>query len=135
MLEEEEKKLSNDPSSEWHKSRVDYFKDRVRGTIYRGRSKSEYIADKKSLIRVTYARYLCHYIGHYDKEKYKEQMMKYHEGKLKSRPNGRKWCEIPASISECRVIDHPDGRYKEFVKPDPQTKSSARRKRLEKLFW
>jgi hypothetical protein len=60
-------------------------------------------------------------------------MMKYHEGKLKSRPNGRKWCEIPASISKFRVIDHPDGRYIEFVKPDPQTKSFICREHLEEI--
>lgn len=34
------------------------------------------------------------YIGHYDEEKYKKAMKKYRSGKLKSRPNGRKWHKI-----------------------------------------
>jgi len=59
----------------------------VRGSVYRGRSRkhlSQYneaeddTADKKSLKIVTYGKYFCFYVGHYDKEKYKEQMDKYH---------------------------------------------------------
>lgn len=34
------------------------------------------------------------YVGHYDEEKYKKAMEKYRNGKLKSRPNGRRWCKV-----------------------------------------
>jgi hypothetical protein len=75
----------------------------VRGSVYRGRSRkhlSQYneaeddTADKKSLKIVTYGKYFCFYVGHYDKEKYKEQMDKYHQDAIKSRPNGRRRCKL-----------------------------------------
>jgi hypothetical protein len=34
------------------------------------------------------------YVGHYDAEKYKKGMDDYKMGKLKSRPNGRRWCKV-----------------------------------------
>jgi hypothetical protein len=34
------------------------------------------------------------YIGHYDSEKYKNAMEEYKSGRLKSRPNGRRWCKV-----------------------------------------
>jgi hypothetical protein len=34
------------------------------------------------------------YIGHYDEEKYKKAMEKYRSRRLKSRPNGRRWCKV-----------------------------------------
>jgi hypothetical protein len=116
MLKEEEQILSKHPSSEWHKSRVDYLGKEVRGTIYRGKSRIEDIPNKESLYRVTYGKYFCFYIGHYDKEKYKEQMIKYCEGKLKSRPNGRKWCKIHTSFYKYRIIGRPGERYVKFIK-------------------
>lgn len=36
--------------------------------------------------------YTHYYVGHYDPNKYKEQMIRYKKGELKSKPNGRKWC-------------------------------------------
>lgn len=116
MLKEEEQILSKHPFSEWHKSRVDYFRKKVRGTIYRGKSRIEDIPNKESLYRVTYGKYFCFYIGHYDKQKYKEQMIKYREGKLKSRPNGRKWCKIHTSFNKYRIIGRPGERYVKFIK-------------------
>ena len=35
-----------------------------------------------------------YHIGHYDPQKQKELMKRYKEGKLKSRPNGQKWCPV-----------------------------------------
>lgn len=43
---------------------------------------------------VTYRPSIHPYIGHYGEEKYKKAMEKYKSGKLKSRPNGRKWCKV-----------------------------------------
>src|SRR5215217_5777154 len=43
---------------------------------------------------VTYRPSVHPYIGHYDEEKYKKTMEKYRSGKLKSRPNGRRWCKV-----------------------------------------
>jgi hypothetical protein len=120
-LEKEEQRLSKNPSSEGQKRWVDYFRNKVRGTIYRGRSRIEDIPDKKSLYRVTYGKYFCFYIGHYDKEKYKEQIIKYHEGKIKSRPNGRRWCKIHACFHKSRIIYHPSGRYVKLIKSSPHT--------------
>jgi hypothetical protein len=44
--------------------------------------------------RVTYGPFWHFYIGHYDTEKYKKGMDIYKRGKLKSRPDGRRWCKI-----------------------------------------
>ena len=44
--------------------------------------------------RRTYGPYWHLYIGHYDAEKYKKAMEKYKRGRLKSYPNGRRWCKI-----------------------------------------
>ena len=43
---------------------------------------------------VTYRASVHPYIGHYDAEKYKKAMEKYKNGRLKARPNGRKWCKV-----------------------------------------
>jgi hypothetical protein len=43
---------------------------------------------------VTYRPSVHPYVGHYNSEKYKKAMEKYKSGKLKSRPNGRKWCKV-----------------------------------------
>ena len=48
------------------------------------------------IIRVLGGKIWRFYFAHYDPEKYQEQMKKYKEGKLKSRPNGRTWCLIKA---------------------------------------
>jgi hypothetical protein len=44
--------------------------------------------------RHTYGPFWHLYIGHYDAEKYKEAMKEYRAGRLKSRPNGRRWCKV-----------------------------------------
>ena len=130
LLEEAEEKFANDPLSEVYKKRVDYLKKRIRGSKYRGRSRkhlSQYneaegdAIDKKSLKRVTYGKYFCFYIGHYDKGKYKQQMIKYRKREVKSRPNGRKWCKLGASFHEYRIINHPDGPYVKFRKSTPRS--------------
>ncbi|MFL6459041.1 MAG: hypothetical protein ACJ71G_18995 [Nitrososphaeraceae archaeon] len=130
-LEEEKRKLSEDPSSELQKQYVNYFRKMIRGYVrgnkdeYRGRSEKHLfghedseaanIIDKKSLIRVTYGTYPYFYIGHYDKEKYKEQMARYRKGEIKYRPNGRKWCKIPLSIHKFYTANNPNGKYIRFI--------------------
>jgi hypothetical protein len=44
--------------------------------------------------RVTYGPFWHLYIGHYDSENYKKGMYDYRKGKLKYRPNGRRWCKV-----------------------------------------
>lgn len=53
---------------------------------------------RKRVIEVLRPRKMTYYyIGHYDSNKYKEQMQKYKDGKIKSKPNGRRWCSVKAS--------------------------------------
>lgn len=96
LLEEAEEELAKDPSSEYYKERVAYFRKMVKGSKYRERSKkhlsvsaSDYIEyvkakddpnRKKSLYRVTYRIYPYFYIGHYDKELYNKQMERKRNG-------------------------------------------------------
>lgn len=47
---------------------------------------------RKRIIRVLGEKIWRFYFAHYDSKKYQEQMKKFKEGKLKSRPNGRKYC-------------------------------------------
>jgi hypothetical protein len=134
LLEGAESGLAKDPSSEYYKERVAYFRKIVRGYVkgdekeYRGRSKKhilpedEYretqnIRDKKSLIRVTYGNYHYLYIGHYDKELYNKQMERYRKKEMKYRPNGRKWCKIPLPFERYYTVnDHIVGKYIRFIK-------------------
>jgi hypothetical protein len=44
--------------------------------------------------RVTYGPFWHLYMGHYDSQKYKKGMDDYKKGKLKYRPNGRRWCKV-----------------------------------------
>jgi hypothetical protein len=95
-LEEEEQKLAKDPNDENARAYVDYFRKRIRGNRYRGDRKYE-VVDKKSVYMVISDRYYHYYIGHYDPDKYREQMIKYRNGERKSRSNGRRWCKLRLS--------------------------------------
>jgi hypothetical protein len=53
--------------------------------------------------RVSYGPFWHFYIGHYDAEKYRKGMDDYKEGKLKSRPNGRRWCKIRYNLAKGEV--------------------------------
>jgi hypothetical protein len=44
-----------------------------------------------------------YYIGHYDAEKYRAQMVRYKQGEIKTRPNGRTWCLL-SDTAEIRII-------------------------------
>jgi hypothetical protein len=77
---------------------VNYWRQIVRGHRYQGDG------DRKpgETYRVSSRTHWRYYIGHYDHEKYKQQMVnyserKYREGKPKSRPNERKWCYLPST--------------------------------------
>jgi hypothetical protein len=43
---------------------------------------------------VTYRPVVHPYVGHYDAEKYRKAMEEYKRGRLKSRPNGRRWHKV-----------------------------------------
>jgi hypothetical protein len=135
LLEGAINSLSKNPSSKFYKKRVAHFRNIVRGYVkgdskeFRGRSKKhlqdnqytnkiENIKDKKSLVRVTYGKYPCMYIGHYDKEKYKKEMIRYHQGQIKSRPNGRRWCKLPRYYrNQYQIVNDPiEGKYIKFYK-------------------
>jgi len=53
-------------------------------------------------------------IGHYDKEKYQEQMDKYKKDDIKTRPNGRRWCHL--TYSDLLSIRIDDDIYKDIIK-------------------
>jgi hypothetical protein len=51
-------------------------------------------------------RRIRYYIGHYHANKFKEQMQRYREGKVKSRPNGRTWCLLSDTLEIQTIGDH-----------------------------
>lgn len=135
MKEGREARLAKDPNNPALLASLELSRSRVVGNKFRGRSKKHLIVvgqdedgdnegnedDKKTLYKVTYGKYAPFYIGHYDKEKYKEQMDKYRQGMIKSRPNGRRWCKLPACFYKYRIVDSPDGKYMKFVKLSPRS--------------
>jgi hypothetical protein len=78
-------------------------------------SQNKRVLTKAEKRRFRYStKYYHYYIGHYDKEKYKERMKKYKEHKIKSRPNGRTWCHISSAVKFYRnnpSTDLPAGCY------------------------
>lgn len=86
------------------------LREQVTGSKYRGQPLKhlflkhldgvvEEEQDKEQIYKITpHSRYYHYYIGHYDKEKCNEQMIKYREHKIKSRPNGRKWCYVHTNV-------------------------------------
>lgn len=127
-IEDYEARLAKDPENLVLRVALESLRSRVTGNKYRGRSKkhlidkeidnkpsSQDIADKKSLYKVNYGKYAPFYIGHYDKEKYKEQMDRYRQGIIKSRPNGRRWCKLPTCFYKYRIVDSPNEKYMKFV--------------------
>lgn len=124
MIEYREAQLTKDPNNSALKVSLEAFKRKVAGKLYRGEPRkylfgydnSENTPDKKSLYRVTYGKYTYFYIGHYDKQKYKKQMIKYRAGKIKSRPNGRRWCKLSRNFHRYRIVDDFDGKYIKFVR-------------------
>lgn len=76
--------------------------DRVTGSKYWGRHPSgrrDPYAElneetKKTAYHVRTRKYDRLYVGHYDAEKYKKEMVDYRAGKRKSRPNGRVWHSV-----------------------------------------
>ena len=78
------------------------WSSKVRGNRFRGEPKKHLVgsehqiqnATEKSWYRVSYGKYYQYYIGHYDPDKYRDQMNDYKAGKRKSRPNGRIECKL-----------------------------------------
>jgi hypothetical protein len=48
------------------------------------------------------------YMGHYDKEAFRNQMVDYRYSKRKSRPNGRKWCMLKIDRDYKEINITPD---------------------------
>lgn len=123
MIEAREVQLAKDPNNLALRMSLERFKEKVVGSVYRGGSKkhlavqdnNENIPDRKTLYKVTYHKYQYFYVGHYDKEKYEEQMARFRAGKIKSRSNGRKWCKLPTYLHRYRIIQGYDGKYIRFV--------------------
>lgn len=44
-----------------------------------------------------------YYVAHYDSKKYRQEMKKYKEGKIKSRPNGNKRCNLQSKVYHIRA--------------------------------
>jgi hypothetical protein len=107
-LEEEEEKLAKDRNDKSARAYVKYFRKWVRGNRYRGDREHEVI-DKQSVYRVSSDKYYHYYIGHYDPDKYREQMIKYRNGERKSRSNGRRWCKL--RLSSYRTEYHEGKNY------------------------
>lgn len=54
---------------------------------------------KKRIFQVLGPKIIRYYIGHYDSKKYQQNLKKYKNRELKSRPNGRVWCLVKDNIS------------------------------------
>lgn len=80
----------DDPYYQGFKSSIRHIRKTFKGSRYRGDEKKE-LFDREACYHKLY-RYKYRYIGHYDPEKYRQQMQDFKSGKRKSRPNGRKWC-------------------------------------------
>ena len=106
-VKEKRKELAIDRDNKDLKEWLKHFGSRVKGHRYWGTNRSSF-ADKigrhdfkdQGYYRVTAKRkYYYYYFGHYDLEKYQQQMVDYRDGRRKSRPNGRSWCKEPARAS------------------------------------
>ena len=90
-LEEEIAKLEKNPNDTTQRKYVEYFRTLVTGSRYRGEEANK-LFDRTACYRVFTRKYFKYYVGHYDKERYKEHMKQFQEKKIKSKPNGRRWC-------------------------------------------
>jgi hypothetical protein len=95
-LESVKKRLAQDPQNKYLVTRVESLQERITGTKYNKSIKRENL-DKRIHYRVRSVKYFHYYVGHYDPEVYKKQMVEYRNQKRQSRPNGRKWCKVPLS--------------------------------------
>jgi hypothetical protein len=90
-LEEELVKLEQNPADISKKKNVEFWRSQVKGNRYRLDETKE-LFDREACYRVYTQKYTKYYVGHYDKEKYEEQMKQFNKNKRKSKPNGRRWC-------------------------------------------
>jgi hypothetical protein len=109
------------------KASIDRYKkdNGITGDKYRGEYDSNSSPDAKSWQQIddkseyytvrSRKRYYRFYIGHYDRIKYLEQMNRYRNGIIKSRPNGRRWCLIPKQTYGIE-IKHRDGTKVKVVR-------------------
>jgi hypothetical protein len=95
-LESVKKRLAQDPQNKYLVTRVESLQERITGTKYNKSIKRENL-DKRIHYRVRSVKYFHYYVGHYDPEVYKKQMVDYRNHKRQSRPNGRKWFKVPLS--------------------------------------
>ena len=98
-LQRAEKELAKNPNDKRCYAQVVRLRQTVTGTHFRGRNKKGLIIINEDEgcndpYKTRSGKYYYDYFGHYDPEKYKQEMRDYKSGKRKSRPNGRKWCKI-----------------------------------------
>jgi hypothetical protein len=84
-------KLEQNPNDVSLKEQVQYWRSQVKGVKYRKDEPKE-LFDREACYKVFTRKYVKYYVGHYDKERYEEQMKQFKEKKRKSKPNGRRWC-------------------------------------------
>jgi hypothetical protein len=89
-LKDELGKLEQNPADISQKY-VEFLRTQVKGSRYRLDETKE-LFDREACFRVFTRKYIKYYVGHYDKERYEEQMKQFKEKKRKSKPNGRRWC-------------------------------------------
>jgi hypothetical protein len=58
---------------------------------------------KKWVFQVLGPKSRYYYVSHYDSIKYRQEMKKYKEGKIKSRPNGNKRCNLQSKVYHIRA--------------------------------
>jgi hypothetical protein len=123
QMDREKELLAKDPRNLYAAWILERLKTKVTGTKYRGKSRkhiSDYVEeDKKILYRTTSDKYGCVYVGHYDAKIYQQKMKDYKNGKIKWRPNGRRWCKLPTHrysdpVFKCR-IDNLLKKNKKYV--------------------
>jgi hypothetical protein len=114
-----EKRLCSDPNNEDLQSRYNSLRERVRGYKYR-RMEDINTLDKQSIYRVSGPKRWYTYMGHYDKDAYKKQMVNYRNGMRKSRPNGRRWCKVKDSDQLISSAEYTRLQIRRFLTP-PET--------------
>jgi hypothetical protein len=90
-LEQVLARLEENPKDISLMKQLDYWRTHVRGDRYR-LNEAKKLFDREACYKVFTRKYIKYYVGHYDKERYKEHMKQFMEKKRKSKPNGRRWC-------------------------------------------
>jgi hypothetical protein len=104
-VEMKKEELAKNPDNKEIQSWLNQFGKGISGNKYWGEIRPKPGPDDRKgqdFYRVVTGKYHYDYFGHYDKEKYRQQMVEYKNGRRKSRPNGRKWCKVSVGGSDRR---------------------------------